>query len=175
MFAAAVILPPGRVFPDVDDSKKLKPQLRERLFEVIRREAVAWAVASVDACEIDRINIHQASLKAMRLAVEALAPCPDYLLIDGKFILDVGAIGQSPLHGMPQEPVIGGDGRSQSIAAASIMAKVTRDRWIAEEGKKYPEYGFAKHKGYGTAEHRTAIRKFGLTPLHRRSFRITSS
>jgi len=164
VFAAAVILPAGLHLSEVNDSKKLSPETRERLFECIRHEAVAWAVASVSSEEIDHINIHNASLKAMRLAVEGLATAPDYLLIDGKFsLVDMF---------LPQEAIIGGDGLSQSIAAASIMAKVTRDRWIAEEGKKYPDFGFAKHKGYGTAAHREAIRRHGLTPLHRRSFRM---
>ncbi|HSA59902.1 MAG TPA: ribonuclease HII [bacterium] len=166
VFAAAVILPAGLVIPQVDDSKKLSPDLRERLFEVIRREAVAWSVSSVGAGEIDRINIHHASLKAMRLAVASLSGRPDYLLIDGKFTL-----GDS-LFSLPQEAVVDGDARSQSIAAASILAKVSRDRWIAEEGRKYPGFRFAKHKGYGTAEHREEIRRYGLTPLHRRTFRM---
>jgi len=163
VFAAAVVLPPGLILPEVDDSKKLAPDLRERLFAVICREAVAWSVASVDAAEIDRINIHHASLKAMRVAVASLSDSPDYLLIDGKFTLDGFR---------PQEAVVSGDARSQTIAAASILAKVSRDRWITEEGKKYPGFRFAKHKGYGTAEHREEIRRHGLTPLHRRTFRM---
>jgi ribonuclease HII len=165
VFAAAVILPDGKVVPEVDDSKKLSPDVRERLFEVIRREAVAWSIASVGAEEIDRINIHHASLKAMRLAVESLSARPNYLLIDGKFTL------ADSLLFVPQEAVVGGDGLCQSIAAASILAKVARDRWITEEGRKYPGFRFAKHKGYGTAEHREEIRLHGLTPLHRRTFR----
>jgi len=154
------------VIPGVNDSKLLSPSQRERLFGVIQSQAIAWSVAAVEADEIDRINIHHASLKAMALAVLALSEKPDYLLIDGKFTLKDG------LFTMPQEAVIGGDGLSQSVAAASILAKVSRDRWISEEGKKYPSFNFAKHKGYGTLEHRRAIRKFGLTPLHRRSFKM---
>ena len=174
VFAAAVILPPGLILPEVDDSKKLPAPERERLFEEIRCHAVAWSVASVDAEEIDRINIHHASLKAMRLAVSTMSEWPEYLLIDGKFTLDVGAIHESPLRGLPQEAVVDGDALCQSIAAASILAKVSRDRWISEEGRKYPEYNFGRHKGYGTVEHREAIRRYGPTPLHRRSFRWES-
>jgi ribonuclease HII len=165
VFAAAVIFTPGLILPDVDDSKKLSPDLRERLFVEICESAICWAVASIDAEEIDRINIHHASLKAMRMAVESMPRRPEYLLIDGKFTLT-----DEPLF-LAQEAVVDGDARSQTIAAASILAKVSRDRWITEEGKKYPEYRFNKHKGYGTAEHREAIRRFGPTPLHRRSFR----
>lgn len=171
VFAAAVILPAGLVIPEVDDSKKLSPELRERLFEVIRREAVAWSVSSVEAEEIDRINIHHASLKAMRLAVASLSAHPEYLLIDGKFTLDGGTGAAPSLRAVPQEAIIDGDARSQTIAAASILAKVSRDRWITEEGRKYPGFRFAKHKGYGTAGHREEIRRHGLTPLHRRTFR----
>lgn len=164
VFAGAVILPPGLVIPDVDDSKKLTPETRERLFAEICRCALAWSVASVTAEEIDRINIHHASLKAMRLAVEQLSPLPQYVLIDGKFELDCR---------IAQEAIIKGDALSQSVAAASILAKVSRDRWISEEGKNYPQFRFAKHKGYGTVEHRREIQEHGLTPLHRRSFRLT--
>jgi ribonuclease HII len=162
VFAGAVILPPRLMIPEIDDSKKLAPGVRERLFDVICREAIAWTVASVDAEEIDRVNIHHASLKAMRLAVESLSSRPEYLLVDGKFTLHLS---------IPQEAVVDGDARSQTIAAASILAKVSRDRWISEEGKKYPQSKFAKHKGYGTEEHREEIRRHGLTPLHRRSFK----
>ncbi|HEX5037697.1 MAG TPA: ribonuclease HII [bacterium] len=168
VFAAAVILPPGLILPEVDDSKKLPPPERDRLFEEIRRHAVAWSVASVDAEEIDRINIHHASLKAMKLAVSSMAAEPEYLLIDGKFTLS------DAFFFLPQEAVVDGDALCQSIAAASILAKVSRDRWISEEGRKYPEYNFGRHKGYGTVEHREAIRRYGPTPLHRRSFRWES-
>jgi ribonuclease HII len=171
VFAAAVILPPGLILPEVDDSKKVPPPERDRLYEEILRHAISWSVASVDAQEIDRINIHHASLKAMSLAVSTMSEKPEYLLIDGKFTLDVGAQLIAPLHGLPQEAVVDGDALCQSIAAASILAKVSRDRWISEEGKKYPEYNFAQHKGYGTVEHRAAIRRHGPTPLHRKSFR----
>lgn len=166
VFAGAVILPPHCRIPEVNDSKQLTPIQRERLFGVICEKALAWAVASVDAAEIDRINIHQASLKAMALAVRSLSESPDYLLIDGKFTLNADVVFMTP-----QEAIIGGDGLCQSVAAASILAKVTRDRWISEEGKKYPGFTFDRHKGYGTVQHRKEIRMFGLTPLHRRSFR----
>jgi len=165
VFAGAVILPVDCRISGVNDSKLLSPAQREALFGIICAEALAWAVASVDAPEIDRINIHRASLKAMALAVEALVHRPDYLLIDGKFTL------KEEYFFVPQEAVVDGDALSQSVAAASILAKVSRDRWISEEGKKYPDFNFAKHKGYATADHRREIREFGLTPLHRRSFR----
>lgn len=163
VFAGAVILPPDLKIPDIDDSKKLKPAVRERLFAVILKRAVAWAVASVDAEEIDRVNIHRASLKAMQLAVAKLKPRPEFLLVDGRFPI---------ADRLPQKPIVRGDQRSQSIAAASILAKVSRDRWMESETKKYPHFNFAGHKGYGTPEHFAEIKKHGLTPLHRKSFQV---
>lgn len=165
VFAAAVILPPGLILPEVDDSKLLAPPVRERLFDVICGSAVAWSVASIEAEEIDRINIHRASLKAMALAVKGLAARPEFILIDGKFTLE------EFIFLVPQEAVVEGDARSQTVAAASILAKVSRDRWMAEEEKKYPQYRFGQHKGYATEQHRGEIRHHGPTPLHRRSFR----
>lgn len=159
--AAAVVLPPGLVLEGVDDSKKLTEKKREQCYEMIMAEAVAWSVARVDSAEIDRINIKQASRLAMRLAVAGLAPLPDYLLVDAEKIeLDI-----------PQLAVIHGDARSQSIAAASIVAKVTRDRLCVDEwDRMYPEYGIAIHKGYATRLHRDKLLAFGPSPLHRRSF-----
>ena len=160
--AAAVILPAG--FPDehVVDSKKLTPVQRERLYGVIYRHAVSVGIGIIDALEIDRINILQASLQAMAMAVNNLSPRPDYLLIDGTFPIPV------PL---PQEPIAKGDTLSVSIAAASIVAKVTRDRLMGLYHLYYPDFGFARHKGYPTREHRAAIGRFGCSPLHRRTFR----
>jgi ribonuclease HII len=159
--AAAVILPPGLVIEGVNDSKKLSEKKRDACYERIVAEAVAWSVARVDAAEIDRINIKQASRLAMRLAVEGLSAAPDYLLVDAEQI----AID------LPQLAVIHGDARSQSIAAASIVAKVTRDRLCAGEWDRlYPEYGIAIHKGYATKLHRDNLAVFGPSPMHRRSF-----
>lgn len=162
VFAAAVILPSFVVIPGVNDSKLLTPSQRERLYGEICSKAIAWAVASVDAEEIDRINIHRASLRAMQLAVNQLKKMPEFLLIDGRFSIPMK---------LAQMPIIKGDQKSHTIAAASILAKVSRDRWITEEGGKYPGFNFRQHKGYGTREHFEEIRKNGLTPLHRRSFR----
>ncbi|WP_223298986.1 ribonuclease HII [Paenibacillus darwinianus] len=159
--AAAVILPPGLVLEGVDDSKKLTEKKRERCYEMIIAKAVAWSVARVDSAEIDRINIKQASRLAMRIAAAGLGLQPDYLLVDAEKIeLNI-----------PQLAVIHGDARSQSIAAASIVAKVTRDRLCAEEWDRlYPEYGIAIHKGYATKLHRDKLLAFGPSPMHRRSF-----
>ena len=160
--AAAVILPAG--FPDerVVDSKKLTPSQRERLYGVIYRHAVSVGIGIVDALEIDRINILQASLKAMAMAVNNLSPRPDYLLIDGIFPIPAA---------LPQEPIAKGDALSVSIAAASIVAKVTRDRLMGLYHLYYPDFGFARHKGYPTRDHRAAICRFGCCPIHRRTFR----
>ncbi len=161
VFAAAVILPRDCILPGLNDSKKLKASVRETLSEQILRQAVANHIAIVSVEEIDRINIFHASLKAMRLAIEGLSQSPDLVLIDGKFSVDIS---------IPQKPLVGGDGRFASIAAASIIAKVARDRFMAEQERIFPDYGFAKHKGYGTAQHLRELRKHGPTPLHRRSF-----
>jgi len=159
--AAAVILPPGLELPDVNDSKKLTARQRERCYDLIVERAVAWSVARVGPEEIDRINIKQASRRAMKLAVEGLSVRPDHLLIDAETIeTDV-----------PQLAVVHGDALSQSIAAASIIAKVTRDRLCAGEwDRMYPEYGIAIHKGYATKLHRERLLEFGPSPMHRRSF-----
>jgi ribonuclease HII len=160
VFAAAVILSPDRPVRGLNDSKLLEPERREVLAERIRDRAVAWAVGAVDAATIDHINIYHASRMAMRLAVMRLQPAPDFLLIDAV-----------PLElPVPQRPLIKGDARCHAIAAASIVAKVTRDACIRVWDEVFPQYGLASHKGYSTPEHRAAIRKYGLTPLHRLSF-----
>ncbi|WP_274361502.1 ribonuclease HII [Paenibacillus thermotolerans] len=159
--AAAVILPKGLVIDGVDDSKKLSEKRREELYDIIMGEAAAVAVGRVDAETIDRINIKQASRLAMKLAVEGLEPSADYLLVDAEKV-DVA---------LPQLAVIHGDALSQSIAAASIVAKVTRDRLCAEQWDlEYPEYGIGIHKGYATKTHRERLLQFGPSPLHRKSF-----
>jgi ribonuclease HII len=158
--AAAVILHPGRRPTGLADSKTLSPERRESLALEIKAAAMAWAVAWATPGEIDRINIREASRLAMRRAVEALHPAPDYLLIDA-LTLDL------PL---PQEALIKGDARVEAIGAASILAKTARDARLVELDVQYPGYGLARHKGYGTAEHLEALDRLGPTPLHRRSF-----
>jgi ribonuclease HII len=163
--AAAVILHPGRYVAGVADSKVVAPPDRERLFDEIRDAAVAWAAAVIDAAEIDRINIHQASLRAMRQAVMALEPLPGVVLVDGFRLPDLV---------MPQRALIGGDRRSTAIAAASILAKVTRDRLMRELHAHDPRYGYDRHKGYATRDHLDAVAQFGYSPEHRRTFRPPS-
>jgi ribonuclease HII len=159
--AAAVILHKGCVIPGLDDSKKLNHKKRLQLEPEIKANAVAWAIAEVDAETIDRINILEATLLAMRRAVEQLALSPDLLLIDGRNTIDWPC---------PQQAVIKGDGTSFSIAAASVLAKVYRDRLMVDLDKVYPGYGIARHKGYGCPEHLAALARLGPTPLHRQSF-----
>ena len=159
--AAAVILPKGCNLPGLNDSKKLNERKRNELEPEIKAGAVAWAIAEVDAATIDRINIRQASLLAMRRAVAQLALSPDFLLIDGRDTIQWEC---------PQQAVIKGDATSFSIAAASVLAKVYRDRMIVELDAVYPGYGLARHKGYGCPEHLNALARLGPTPLHRRSF-----
>ncbi|WP_249862780.1 ribonuclease HII [Paenibacillus konkukensis] len=158
--AAAVILPKGLVLEEIDDSKKLSPKKREQLYELIEREAVAIGVGVVDVATIEAINIKQAARLAMKQAVEKLKPAAQYLLVDAEKV-DV------PL---PQMAIIHGDAMSQSIAAASIIAKVTRDRMCLHWDLEYPEYGLALHKGYATKLHREKILEYGATPLHRQTF-----
>jgi len=160
VFAAAVILSPEHPIRGLNDSKVLEPERREVLAERIRERAVTWAVAAVDAAMIDHVNIYQASRMAMRMAVMRLDPRPDFVLIDA-VPLDLP---------MPQRPLIDGDARCHAIAAASIVAKVHRDECMRVWDKVFPAYGLASHKGYSTPEHLKAIRKYGLTPLHRLSF-----
>lgn len=159
--AGACILPDGYIPEGLDDSKKLTEKKREALYAQITENALAWGVGLASAAEIDEINILNASLLAMRRAIAAMGVTPDLVLVDGSVNrgFDIRA-----------EAVIGGDAKSPSIAAASILAKVTRDRIMAELDGKYPEYGFAKHKGYPTPAHKLAVYKFGPCPEHRRSF-----
>lgn len=159
--AAAVILPLGEIIPGLDDSKKLSEKKREALFDVIKEKAVAYAVCEASPAEIDEINILNASMLAMRRAVKALSKKADFALIDGNC---------SRGFEIPTETVVKGDSKSYSIAAASILAKVTRDRQCAELDALYPEYGIAKHKGYPTKDHMEAVRKYGPSPIHRKSF-----
>lgn len=161
VYAAAVILPDGAELTGINDSKKLTPKKREELFEKITEIAISYAIFSVDEKEIDEINILNATHKAMNGAVNSLNQKPDYVIIDGNSIK-----GMEIAH----ETVVKGDAKSISIAAASILAKVSRDRYIDEMGKVYPEYGFENHKGYGTKAHTDAILKYGVCPIHRRTF-----
>lgn len=160
--SAAVILLAGFTHPEITDSKKLSPSKRDRLYQIISEQAVDIGIGMVSSEEIDRINILQAALKSMCLAVGQLQPKPDYLLIDGKFTLNL------PL---TQEAIIKGDSLSLSIAAASIIAKVTRDRIMADYHEQFPHYGFSVHKGYPTVFHKEAIKKYGPCPIHRLSFK----
>ncbi|MBQ9736143.1 MAG: ribonuclease HII [Clostridia bacterium] len=159
--AAACILPPGLQIEGLDDSKKLSPKKRDALFDTIKENALAYAIASASPAEIDEINILNATMLAMRRAVAALSVPADAALIDGNIARDFPIFTQT---------VIKGDAISCSIAAASILAKVTRDRICLEDDKAYPEYQFAKHKGYSTALHMEILRKIGPSPIHRRSF-----
>lgn len=159
--AAAVILPECYELEGLNDSKQVAPRQRERLFRQIRSQAIAIGVGIVSAEEIDRLNILQATLAGMQLAIRRLKVAADYLLIDG--------ITPVPLT-LPQQTIRKGDSRSPSIAAASIVAKVVRDRMMAGYDRLYPGYGFARHKGYGSAEHRKAIARLGPSPLHRLTF-----
>ena len=166
VYAAAVILPADCVIEGLDDSKKLTEKKREALFPVIFEKAVACAVASVDAGEIDATDILSARMKAMQLAIDALEVPADYALIDGN--RDHGASAKITT---PHETVIGGDGVSLSIAAASVLAKVSRDRYVVEVlDPQYPEYQFAKHKGYGTKLHYEMLDRYGPSPVHRKTF-----
>jgi ribonuclease HII len=158
--AAAVILPQGLVIEGVDDSKKLTEKKREQLFEIIQSNALAIGVGYVDCLTIDRINIKQAARLAMKQALERLVLQPHYLLVDAEMVDSE----------IPQQAIIHGDELSQSIAAASIIAKVTRDRMCLEWDKQYPDYGIALHKGYATKLHRDKLTEFGPCPLHRTSF-----
>jgi len=159
--AAAVVLTPDTPIRGVDDSKRLEPEEREDLYDVIRTRAIAWAVGIVDPRTIDRINILEATRVAMRAALEALGVQPELVLTD---FVEVGGLGY------PQRNLVRGDQRSASVAAASIVAKVTRDRLMAEADRVFPQYGFARHKGYATEEHRAALEQHGPCDLHRRTF-----
>ena len=160
--AAAVILDPAADYPGVDDSKKLSPRAREKAFDLIRERALAWAWGQLPAAEVDRLNPLRAALAAMALAVDGLRPQPALVLADGNF---------APATVMPARAVVRGDGLSLSIGAASIVAKVIRDRLMLEWHARYPHYGFDRHKGYGTAAHLAALRRHGPCPCHRLTFK----
>ena len=163
--AAAVVLDPAAHVAGLADSKLVPADERDVLALLIMARATAWAVAVVDAGEIDRLNIHRASLQAMRQAIGALAPLPDAVLVDGFRIPDLA---------IPQRGIVKGDRRCAAIAAASIVAKVTRDRLMRDLDLQDPRYGFARHKGYATAEHLEAVARYGYSAVHRRSFRPPS-
>lgn len=161
--AAAVVFAPGTMIPGVNDSKKLSPKKREMLYDLIYEKALAVGIGLCDEEIIDRINILQATYRAMKIAVADLSLPPDYILVDGREI---------PNFPVPQTAIVRGDGTSFSIAAASIIAKVTRDRIMIRMDRQYPQYGFAQHKGYPTKKHIQAIIKQGRCAIHRTSFKI---
>ncbi len=161
VYAAAVILPAGCEIKGINDSKKLSEQKRNALFDIITQTAVARHIASASVEEIDEINILQATFLAMRRAVEGLKVVPDTVLVDGNMV--------PPLK-LPARAIVKGDSLSASIAAASVLAKVSRDRYMLELDKRYPQYGFAFHKGYGTKLHYEALAEHGISPVHRKSF-----
>ncbi|OAQ20827.1 ribonuclease HII [Thermosulfurimonas dismutans] len=164
--AAAVILPEDFDHEDLADSKVLTPEKRATLYEIIVREAISWAVGEASHEEVDALGILQASLLAMSRAVTRLTPTPELLLVDGRFCL--------PGWSGPQKAVVDGDALCASVAAASIVAKVTRDRLMESVSPTYPVYGFSRHKGYGTKEHLEALKLYGPCPIHRRTFRPVS-
>ena len=164
--AGAVVLDPDAHIPGLADSKMLSADERERLNDLIKARALAWSVCFVEPAEIDALNIHRASLEAMRRAVMAIAPLPDAVLVDAFRIPE--------LH-IAQRGVLHGDRRCAAIAAASIVAKVSRDRHMMTEHANDPRYGYDRHKGYATAEHRAAVERFGYSSLHRRSFKPQAS
>ena len=161
--AAAVIFPPDYVNAEINDSKQLSARKREDLYEIIKSEAVAIGMGVVDADIIDRLNILRATLQAMREAVLELSTSPDFLLIDGLQCIPLLT---------PQKPLVKGDSRSISIAAASIIAKVSRDRIMEMYHRQFPQYNFLQNKGYGTKEHCSAIKQFGMCKIHRKSFHV---
>jgi ribonuclease HII len=165
VIAAAVVLDPGRYIPRISDSKTVTSLERTKLYEKIVSAALAWAVAGADCHEIDAVNIHQASLRAMERAVLQLVPLPDFVLVDAFRV---------PGLPMAQRAVAQGDTRCTAIAAASIVAKVTRDRMMLELHARDPRYGFDRHKGYATRDHLEAVSRFGYSEVHRRSFRPSS-
>ena len=165
VYAAAVILPMGLELPYLNDSKKVTPRRRDSLFDQIRRAALAWAVAWAEPEEIDALDILNCRMLAMDRAIRALKPPADYALIDGN-----RDHGSRCAISLDHETIVGGDGRSASIAAASILAKVSRDRYMEEMARLYPRYEFQRHKGYPTRRHYELLRQYGPCPIHRRSF-----
>lgn len=165
VYAAAVILPLGVDIPGLNDSKKLTEKKREQLFPVIQATAIAWSVARVEAEEIDRTDILSARMKAMQLAIDGLPLRADFALIDGN-----RDRGKSAAITTPHQMIVKGDSRSASIAAASVLAKVSRDHWMEEVAEQYPQYQFERHKGYGTKLHYDLLRQYGPSPIHRRTF-----
>ena len=161
VFAAACILPDGLVLEGLNDSKKLTPKKRDKLFDLICENAIAYSIASASVEEIDELNILEADLLAMRRAIDGLSLKADFALIDGNIARDFQ---------IPARAIIGGDAKSPSIAAASILAKVARDRDCLTLDEQYPQYGIAKHKGYGTKQHMDALRTYGPSPIHRKQF-----
>jgi ribonuclease HII len=162
--AAVCVLPKSILIPQIDDSKKLSPAVREKIYEyLIGNRHVHYGIGIIGSLEIDQINIYQATIQAMLLAVQQLSLIPDCLLVDGLAL---------PHPTIPVEKIIKGDQLSQSIAAASIIAKVTRDRMMVEYHEQWPEYGFKEHKGYGTKKHRDALQSHGPCPIHRQSFKL---
>jgi len=164
VFAAAVILPPDFVDPVLNDSKQIKEKTRYALRDMIQKVAISWAVAKIDAPEIDEINILNASIKAMHLALDQLKKKPSFIIIDGNRF--------KPYKKIPHATIIKGDGQYYSIAAASILAKTYRDDFMLEHHEKYPQYNWKKNKGYGTLDHRRAMAEFGRCHLHRESFKL---
>ncbi|MBO7432714.1 MAG: ribonuclease HII [Salinivirgaceae bacterium] len=164
VFAAAVILPPDFSNDRLNDSKQLTEKQRYQLRDVIMREAVAYAVAKLDAPQIDEINILNASIKSMHLALDQLKVRPEFIIVDGNRF--------KPYNDVKYQTIVKGDGKYLSIAAASVLAKTFRDDFMLQIDKEFPQYNWAKNKGYPTADHRAAIAKYGITPYHRRSFRL---
>jgi len=160
--AAAVILPVGFQAPGLNDSKKLTPKKRDIFYEKIKKDAAAVGIGMADVAQIDRINILNAALRSMLIAVNNLKPQPDYLLIDGNVVIESN---------LPQQAVVKGDSLSISVAAASVVAKVTRDRIMEKYHALYPAYGFNRHKGYPTLQHREALKIHGCCPIHRKTFK----
>lgn len=164
VFAAAVILPPDFKNDILNDSKQLTEKQRYQLRDVIMREAAAYAVAKLDAEKIDEINILNASIASMHLALDQLVVRPEFIIVDGNRF--------RKYHDVPHQTIVKGDGKYLSIAAASVLAKTFRDDFMKQIDKEFPQYNWAKNKGYPTADHRAAIAKYGATPYHRRSFRL---
>ncbi|GAA4520228.1 ribonuclease HII [Sphingobacterium thermophilum] len=165
VFAAAVIFPKDYFHPQLNDSKKLSEKKRMELRPIIERDALAYAVTSVSPQEIDAINIHNASYKAMHLALDQLKVAPEFLIIDGNRFI--------PYKNLPHQCIIKGDGKYLSIAAASILAKTYRDEYMLELSKEFPVYDWASNKGYPTVKHRNAVLEFGMTPHHRKTFTVS--